>query len=182
LSGHDLVVGGSGMLAGLSVVLARAGRTVSVLARGRERLEALAGRAAGLTPIWCDYTDVAALDAALEGAAHASGPIDRAVCWMHETAPDGPIQVARHVRSVFCHVLGSASGDPAAPNVIEDWRARFSAFPSLDYRIAVLGFRHEGGRSRWLTDAEISVGVGAVLDGGLSFGVVGTVEPWSASP
>jgi len=182
LSGHDLVVGGSGMLAGLCAALAKSERRVSVLARGRERLEALASRAKTINPVVCDYTAPAALDVALKEAARAYGPIERAVCWMHETAPDGPVQVAAYVGQVFCHVLGSAAADPSEPSVLHDWRERFSAFPALDYRIAVLGFARSARGSRWLTDTEICVGVGAVLDGGLSYGVVGTVEPWSARP
>ena len=40
---HALVVGGTGMLRGVSLYLAEKGHVVSVVARSRERLESLAG-------------------------------------------------------------------------------------------------------------------------------------------
>ena len=67
--------------------------------------------------------------------------------------------------SVYCHVLGSAAANPAAPEILASWRGQFSKFPNLDYRIAVLGFMRDGpsGSSRWLTDEEICQGVARAL-------------------
>ena len=47
---------------------------------------------------------------------------------------------------------------------------------------AILGFVVEGGRSRWLTDAEIAAGVLAAIDGDEDPSVVGTVRPWTMRP
>jgi hypothetical protein len=49
-------------------------------------------------------------------------------------------------------------------------------------RLAVLGFVVENGQSRWLTDAEISDGVGRALESDDPVTIVGTVTPWSARP
>jgi NAD(P)-dependent dehydrogenase (short-subunit alcohol dehydrogenase family) len=183
MSNHDLVIGGSGMLAGLCEALAGEGRRVSVLARGRAALDRVAARNPGIMPISADYTDTAALDTALQAAAGAAGPIDRAICWIHSTAPEAPLIVARHVQQVYCHVLGSAATDPAAPHRLDRWRARFAALPHLDYRIVVLGFVLDaGGGSRWLTNDEISAGVKRAFDSDAPLSVVGRVEPWSARP
>jgi NAD(P)-dependent dehydrogenase (short-subunit alcohol dehydrogenase family) len=182
--GHDLVVGGSGMLSTLCLELARQGRKVSVLARDAIRLQRLCERAPGILPVSADYTDSAALDQALRSAIRRAGAIERAVCWIHETAPEAPLAIASHVENVYCHVLGSAAANPAAPEILIRWQKRFSKRPNLDYRIAVLGFMRERptGTSRWLTDAEICRGVGRALDEGGPVSIVGIVEPWSQRP
>lgn len=173
------------MLALLCETLAQEGRTVSVVARGRERLDRLASRApAGLIrPLPVDYRSLDCLEQNLLSATRDAGPIDRAVCWMHSNAPEGPLLVARHVQARFCHVLASASEDSARPDLLAHWRERFAgARPDLEYRAIVLGFVHEGDRSRWLSDAEISSGVKYALERGSSLSIVGSVTPWSARP
>jgi len=182
--GHDLVVGGSGMLAALCVELARFGRQVSVLARDIGRLRRLSDLAPGIHPISADYTDADALAGALRSAVRVAGPIERSVCWVHETAPQAPLAIAAHVEKVYCHVLGSAAANPAAPQILASWHEQFSKLPNLDYRIAVLGFMRDGpaGSSRWLTDEEICRGVARALTTGGPVSFVGVVEPWAARP
>jgi hypothetical protein len=111
------------------------------------------------------------------------GPIERAVCWFHTTAPEIPLAVARHVEEIYCHVLGSAAADPSSPTVLDRWRASFTVLPRLDYRIVVLGFVIEPtGRSRWLTRDEISAGAAKALAGAEPLSIIGAVTPWSARP
>jgi hypothetical protein len=184
-AGHDLVVGGTGMLAGLCASLVAAGRTVSVIGRDGARLDALAATA-GIRPLAVDYRDRDALLPALTAATEASGPIERAICWIHHgTAPDAAVQIARQTGRLFCHILGSAAGDPARPQLVAGWRNRvLQARPGLTYRTVILGFVPGGaGRaSRWLSHDEIGNGVLAALQAGAPVSVVGTVEPWSARP
>lgn len=184
-AGHDLVVGGTGMLAGLCASLAAAGRTVSVIGRNSVRLDALAATA-GVRPLAVDYRDGDALLPALAAAAEACGPIERAICWIHHgTAPDAAAQIARQTGRLFCHILGSAAGDPARPQLVAFWRnSVLQARPGLSYRTVILGFVPGGaGRaSRWLSHDEISTGVLAALQAGAPVAVVGSVEPWSARP
>ena len=183
MSGHDLVVGGSGMLSGLVTMLAGRGRRVSVIARDPRRLARLAETADGITPLALDYRDADALEAALLRARRDNGAIERAVCWFHTAAPKIPLAVARHVEQVYCHVLGSAVADPSTPTALDRWRASFAIFPRLDYRIVVLGFIvAPGGRSRWLTDEEICAGAADALAKVRPLTTVGTVTPWSARP
>ena len=172
------------MLSQLCVELARAGREVSVLARDAGRLRKLGELAPGIHPIPADYTDAEALERALSAAVRRAGAIERAVCWIHDTAPATPLAIAAHVGSVYCHVLGSAAANPAAPEILARWRAQFAALPGLDYRIAVLGFMRDRptSASRWLTDTEICQGVGRALAMGGPVSIVGAVEPWSARP
>ncbi len=172
------------MLSALCLELARQGRNVSVLARDAARLRRLSELAPGILPISADYTDGEALERALRSAVRRVGPIERAVCWIHETAPEAPLAIASRVERVYCHVLGSAAANPANPEILARWRERFSKRRNLDYRIAVLGFMRDDptGPSRWLTDAEISQGVGRALFRGGPVSIVGVVEPWSQRP
>ncbi|MBI1775377.1 MAG: short-chain dehydrogenase [Proteobacteria bacterium] len=181
-TGHDLVVGGSGMLAGLCEALAREDRIVSVIGRDQGRLQRLVQRHPNIRPLSVDYRDAEALERSLVAAETASGPIERAVCWIHTVAPDAPVIVGRRTKRALWHVLGSAAADPAEPGRLDRWRQRFSALSPLDYRIIVLGFVSGAEGSRWLTDAEISAGVKHALDTEAPLSIVGTVEPWSARP
>jgi uncharacterized protein YbjT (DUF2867 family) len=177
---HDLVIGGSGMLAGLVRHLAKTGRHVSVIARGHDRLQRLA--APNIHPLPLDYRDPGALDEGLARCAREIGPIARCVAWMHDDDLDRALRIARGVSGVYCQVLGSASADPAQPDILERWQSAFAPLAAPALRLAVLGFVAEGGASRWLTNTEISTGVGLALENSQPVTIVGTVTPWSARP
>jgi hypothetical protein len=183
---HMLVVGGSGMLAGLCLRLAGEGRKVSVIARNRDRLQSLVERAppGGIRPVAVDYCDAQAFQQALDRlAGDHDGQPTQAIGWIHdEVAPDASLQIADHVE-IFWHVLGSAAADPSEPRLLADWRGRISRYrPALDYRQIVLGFVMEAQRSRWLTDAEICNGVYDAIRNAQSASIVGTIAPWSRRP
>lgn len=177
---HDLVIGGSGMLAGLVRQLAAGGRQVTVIARGRERLQRLA--APNVHPLALDYRDLPALDAGLEQCAVEIGPIARCVAWMHDDDLDRVLRIAAHVRDVYCQVLGSASADPSRPDLLAPWQTAFATLRKPVLRLAVLGFVVEGEAARWLSNTEISAGVGRALESDQPITIVGTVRPWSRRP
>lgn len=179
-SGHDLVIGGSGMLAGLVRRLAARGREVTVIARGPARLQRLA--APNIHPLPLDYRDRLALEDGVARCTAETGPIARCVAWMHDDDLDRALWIADHVREIHCQVLGSASADPSHPDRLARWQTAFTARTAPVLRLAVLGFAVEAGVSRWLTDAEISDGVGLALDGEQAVTIVGTVAPWSMRP
>jgi hypothetical protein len=181
-----LVVGGSGMLAGLCLRLAGEGRKVCVIARNRDRLQSLVEKVppGDILPVAVDYRDAGALERALDrliGDGH--GQPTQAIAWIHdEVAPDAPLQIADRVE-IFWHVLGSAVADPSEPDLLADWRGRIGRHrPALDYRQIVLGFVVEAQRSRWLTDTEICNGVYDAIRNGQSANIVGTIAPWSRRP
>ena len=163
------------MLAGVARELAARGAATSVVARRANRAPE------GTRGVAADYRDTDAFVRAVRDA----GPFDLAVVWIHSTAPDAPLALARALleggRSVrYVHVLGSAAADPSAPD--PGRRAAFDALPGLSYEEVILGFVHHGGGSRWLRDAEIAAGVLAAIDAPRPRSVVGTVTPWSARP
>lgn len=178
MTGHALVVGGTGMLQGVSLHLTGAYETVTVIARSERRLRALEVVAPGVIHgCAVDYRDTDALRDAIRGRR----PLDLAVCWIHSVAPDAPFVVAEAgAPRDYVHVLGSAAADPARPD--DSRSARFAAFPDLVYREVILGFVRNGDVSRWLTNAEISDGVITAIESNEIRSVVGTVEPWSARP
>lgn len=178
---HDLVIGGSGMLAGLVEKMADGTRTISVIARSPRRLQQLASRAQGVQPLPCDYENTAALHQTIADATAQNGPIERAVCWIHSTAPDAMPIVAPFVSGSLVHLFGSAAADPSNPALLEGWQQKFEGMP-LNYKQVVLGFVREGSASRWLTNDEICAGVEKALNSNDKLTIVGTVTPWDARP
>jgi len=174
--GHALVVGGSGMLAGLCRTLCGQADRVSVLARNERRIRAVAP---GIEPIACDYNDGTALAEILMQIE----PPDLVVAWIHGRAPGARRALAQSVAAEgrFVQVLGSAHGDPSHPERLAEMAHAADGLP-IDYSAIVLGFVMEGGRSRWLSNDEISNGVFAALESGAALSIIGTVEPWSARP
>lgn len=176
---HALVVGGTGMLRGVVLALAREG-PVSVVARTRRDLEALAREAPSVVPVPVDYGSRTDLEEVLAGATAARGPFSLAVAWTHSEAPGAAEAAARFVRGRFFRVLGSAAADPSRPD--HGRRARFEAIPGVAYHEVTLGLVREGGRSRWLADGEIAAGVLEAVAAGRPRAVVGAVGPWGERP
>ena len=180
---HALVVGGTGMLRGVVRWLAEEGWTVSVVARGRQRLVALEEEACPLAgsvrPIRVDYRNDKALRTALESANERFGPMELAVCWIHSTAPRAlgiiaAVLANQPTRPRLFGVWGSVSTDPSVPDP-DDARLS-SASTGLAYRRVILGFEADGCGSRWLTDSEIASGVIDAITGDAPSTVVGTVR------
>ena len=164
------------MLAGLCRSLLENGVQVAVLARDERRIRSISP---AVEPIVCNYNDGAALAAALS----ARVPFDLVVAWIHGRAPQARRALAEHVRpgGRFIQVLGSAHGDPSHPERLAETARAAEGLP-ITYQAAVLGFAIESGRSRWLTNDEISAGVFAAVHSRAPVSIVGTVEPWSARP
>lgn len=183
---HALVVGGTGMLWGVSLELARRGYSTSVIARSKPGLQKLARAACAaggfINPIAVDVYDEPLLTQKLLEAIARYGPILLAIDW---ASPNDSLAIAKRVGSAwqpceFFHVLGSSAADPSRPD--PERRARFEALPNLRYHEVILGFVIEASGSRWLTHEEICQGILQAIDRDASRFIVGTVEPWSARP
>ena len=175
---HVLVVGGTGMLAGLTEALAGDGGRLSLLSRHASRF-----RGASVTAFDVDYYDVAAFVAALDEA----GPADLAVAWFHTVTIPAARKLAERVGSAgrpgrLFQVLGSATADPAHPERLATAAEVSAGLPHCRLRQVVLGFQIEAGHSRWLNDAEISEGVLGAVRADRPYCAVGCVDPWSARP
>jgi hypothetical protein len=173
MSGHVLVVGGTGMLSGLVEALAGDGGRLSLLSRHASQLPG---------GVDCDYHDEAAFSRALDVAMERNGPVELAIAWFHTLKIAAPRLLAQRVSGRLFQVLGSATADPAHPHRLATAAAVAEGLPDCQLRQVVLGFRVVDGASRWLTNAEISGGVLEAVRSDRLLSVVGQVEPWAARP
>ena len=154
--GHAVVVGGTGMLASATRVLATRGHAVTSVARRAADL------GPGVEPVALDYRDSHRLADALARARESRGPIELAVCWIHTDARDAPRLVAEALApgARLVQVFGTSV-------------RQLDCVPlHVAYRQVLLGAR-EG---RWLTHNEISAGVLSAIDRDHPVAVVGDRE------
>ena len=183
---HALVIGGSGMLREASIDLAQRFDAVSVVGRSKSRLESLKNSCARIHPLAVDYTDQEKLCAEIDRAVREHGPVSLAVFWVHDTAPEVPVEVSRILsRSAkgvvdIYHVLGSAAASPE--NDATELLALFRGISKIAYHQIILGFVVEDGSARWLTNREISAGVTRALLQQDPRSIVGSVRPWQLRP
>lgn len=111
---HTLVVGGTGMLAGVTRWLAEQGHIVSVVSRRAKTFGHVSYRKS-LNAIAVDYRDAAPLRHRIAEAIAAYGPIELAVFWIHTDAQEafGIIadEISNHANVLWrlFHVRGSAA-------------------------------------------------------------------------
>jgi len=154
--GHALVVGGTGMLVGLTRALADRGHAVTSIARRPASL------GPGVDSLLLDYRDSENLAAALREAAAERGPIGLAVCWLHTDAPEAPAIVA-----------GVLAPGARLVQVFGTQRWPLGEVPlHIAYREVLLG--SIGGR--WLSHEEISAGVLNAVDADLPVWIAGERE------
>lgn len=161
------------MLSGLVEALAGDGGRLSLLSRHASQ------HPGGFD---CDYHDETGFRAALEAAVLRHGPIDLAVAWFHTLKIAAPRVLAERVRGRMFQVLGSATADPAHPRRLATAATVADGLEHCRLRQVVLGFRVIDGRSRWLTNDEISAGVLDAVRNDRPLSVIGQVEPWAARP
>lgn len=183
--GHNLIIGGTGMLKNSSIWLGSQGNFLTVVGRDKLKLDAVKDTVGGLDDvslISLDYHDVNRLTNALLEDIKQHGAINRAVVWMSANASDSLQAVVDCLSSTaknrwaLYHVLGSAASRPTA-----DRQPRLGS--NCDYYQVILGFKQESGLSRWLTHREISDGViDALKKGEKQRTIIGLVEPWDERP
>jgi len=94
---HALVVGGSGMLAGLCQCLAEDGWQVSVIGRDSAKLSRATDINQRLHPLSVDYEQIGAFQTSLSAITDATGPITLAICWIRSWAAHSLITTAAAV-------------------------------------------------------------------------------------
>ncbi|MER5776801.1 hypothetical protein ABT144_21380 [Streptomyces sp. NPDC002039] len=180
-----LVVGGTGMLAGVVSALLREGLTTVVVSRRPPGPTAFGSHSLAdglLVQVNADYTEPIQFAAALRAAAARTGPFQQAILWIHaEGRPHAYAAVADTLATnpLVVEVLGSRAAAPATPAPRPP-----KALSRTRHRSVILGFTGPGSDTRWLAHEEISEGVLAALrspqDSGLH--VVGRVRPWEDRP
>ncbi|MFC7392257.1 short-chain dehydrogenase [Scopulibacillus cellulosilyticus] len=183
--GHDLIVGGTGMLKQVSVWLASQGRKVTIIGRNQEKFKKIQNSAANPENLYflnVDYYDINPFTDHLIKTIKKHGPFDRAVVWMRSSAKESLQKLVdilssttEHQWSLF-HVLGSSASRPLSNRQPE-------CPVNVDYHQVILGFEiQNNGESRWLTHDEISNGVIHAMKNKDRTSIIGQVEPWSMRP
>lgn len=169
-----LVVGGTGMLRhGVHDLLAE-GATVVLVARRPERV----GEHPRLVPVRADWNDPDDFATSLQGALGSVRPAE-AVLWVHSQFGEkvhAALDPLLDPNAVVVHLWGSAVSDPRQVPVPPEYA------PPRSYRQVVLGYTGAAGRTRWLTNREISDGALRALRDPSSQQIVGRVEPWEHHP
>ncbi|MDQ0158312.1 hypothetical protein J2S77_000262 [Alkalibacillus salilacus] len=179
---HALVVGGTGMLADLTIWLVKNGYHVSVIARDNSKMENLMKRTGkhNITPVLVDYREDKDLRYKLKEVYQINGKIDLIVAWVHSNAESVLEIIADELTNTIYywdlfHVLGSSTD-------LEDLKKTINIHENCIYHTIQLGFILEENHSRWLTNKEISEGVIEAIKNNKSNHVVGVIEPWECRP
>jgi hypothetical protein len=168
--GDVLIVGGTGMLAGLTRRVATHSRSLTLVARRPEPL----ATELGARPVSLDWTDALGAQRALEALRNT---FDLVISWLHDDAvflARACENAARSLgRSVRVH--GSLSIDLTVRE-----RRDPDPRPGITRQTVILGWfadpSAEDGQ-RWLTDAEICEGVWqAVDDSSMPLNVIGSMD------
>ncbi|MBD3332199.1 hypothetical protein GF356_05070 [candidate division GN15 bacterium] len=191
---HSLIVGGTGMLAGVAVGLARQKHTVTVVARDSdglislgERVQAVGGK---FNAVHHDYRDAAQMIEKLDTTTAIHGPYDNAISNIHDTpAPQATGQLAEFLDTIqhtcqYWDILGSSAADPSLSEERRSFRSRrfASRLDHVIYHEIILGWKMADHGPRWLTHDEIAHGVLKAMANGAQSTFVGTVTPWSDRP
>ncbi|WP_245308243.1 short-chain dehydrogenase [Halalkalibacter urbisdiaboli] len=176
---HALVVGGTGMLADVSIWLVNNGYKVSVIGRRKERMMQLISRGTGkLRPLVVDYNDKEKLKEELDDTVNNNGRFSLVVAWIH---PE--VSALNSLLHLLCceknwtliHVLSSQVNMEIIQNSI--------LLPGdCYYQQVQLGFKIENQTSRWLTHQEIVAGVIQSIYSSQKKSIVGTISPEEFRP
>ncbi|WP_071458859.1 short-chain dehydrogenase [Bacillus massilinigeriensis] len=180
---HAFVIGGTGMLADVSLWLVESGYKVSVLARNSEKMQRLIDAAPNkdnVIPVLVDYENDRELRESLESLMTEHGSVDLVVAWVHAVAPQALPSVIDVVKKAgskldLYHVLGSSQN-------LSKVRQSLHLNENCRYHQIQLGFILEGNRSRWLTNEEIAAGVIQGVLEKKKIHVVGQLEPKERMP
>ncbi|WP_010531512.1 hypothetical protein [Lentibacillus jeotgali] len=178
-----LVIGGSGMLRGVSRWLNEIGYSVYIIGRDRQKLQDVqleCKHPESSCGISVDYRDSEQLKQQVNRILAADGLPDIIVSWIHSTAPNALSDILDVIQDYHTdnswrlfHIQSSAGF----------WIKENTPVPELClYKRVYLGFTQENNQSRWLTHGEISDGVIQAIESDKDESVVGTIEPWDQRP
>lgn len=184
---HIVVIGGTGMLFGVSRQLAADCRTLTSVARTDHSLRALD---TAITPSGCTHRMLTAdwihaddFISSVANSVRESGPADLVLAWLHDDSLGPRLATAlapATTRCAFFQIRGSAARDPTqrTETVLRDWQCP----PTMDYYQVILGFHADAAGSRWMRDDEICAGVLDAIAHPRTATIVGTITPWAARP
>lgn len=167
---HLLTIGCTGMLEEASLQLAEQFEVVSVVGRNQDKLKSIKQKKRNVETICFDYFESGFIEN-LEKQAQEYGSFSCVVAWIRSKRAHLHSSIRTLCKGNYHMVLGSSHYRPGS----EDGELE------LDCNRVILGFKVENGKSRWLTDREISQGVIESVISGVDI-QVGQIEPWSLRP
>lgn len=173
---HVLVIGGTGMLAGVCINLAREDYSVSVIGRTLSKFNRLQVESPpnSIFPLITDCNTDDIFEE-INKAIRERGPFDLIVSWTPNYSVLERICEMNHDANPFrlFHVKGSR-------RYFEDEPIQISS--QCNYRKVFLGFVMEDSGSRWLTHDEIVHGVIKQIANDDKEGVIGQMHPYELRP
>ncbi len=175
-NGHALVIGGTGMLAGVCIQLGREGYAVSVIGRTVSKFKRLQVESPpnSIFPLITDYDTENVFDE-VNNAMRERGPFDLIISWTpNYSVLEGICQMNHAAKSFrLFHVKGSRRYFEDEPIQI---------LSKCNYRKVFLGFVMEDSGSRWLTHDEIANGVIQQIATDKIEGIIGQIHPYEVRP
>lgn len=173
---HALVIGGTGVLAGVCLQLAREDYSVTVIGRTLSKFKRLQIESPpnSIFPLMTDY-DTDDVYGEINKAIRGRGPFDLIISWTPNYSFLERICEMNPGEEPFrlFHVKGSRRYFEDEPIQI----------PGLcKYRKVFLGFVMEDSGSRWLTHEEIACGVIKQIKSDEEVGIIGQIHPYEARP
>ncbi|WP_214797910.1 MULTISPECIES: short-chain dehydrogenase [unclassified Exiguobacterium] len=164
---HILLVGGTGMLAGLTSYLA-IDHHVTVVGRDKEKMANVVQRNPDTChPLIVDYREEEALSSALQRAVRQNGPFDQVIAWVHRGSGSAIQLILDHSETAeVIHILGSRANP-------EYEKKCLCLNEQQPYRQVQLGAKHDGGNFRWLTHEEIVHGVIDAIEHSSDYQLIG---------
>ena len=176
LNNHALIIGGTGMLAGVCLHLAHEGYSVSVIGRTLSKYKRLKVESPSnsIFPLLVDY-DTDNVYEEINNAILERGSFDLIISWTPNYSVLERICAMNDGDKPFrlVHVKGSGRYFEDEPILIPT---------QCNYQKVFLGFVMENSGSRWLTHSEIANGVIKQIETGEKMGIIGQIDPYEARP
>ena len=176
---HALIIGGTGMLKGVSLWFMDRGYKVSVIGRSERKHLDLVQKAANpslINRLMLDYNDHPLLEKGIREAIEKYGPIATVVSW---TPSLSSLEIVNKVVSEqnsewkLYQIKGSR-------RFFEEDRLTIS--DTCKHRRIYLGFVREDHQSRWLSNTEIAEGVITSIEEDRTESIIGRLHPYEERP
>jgi glucuronate isomerase len=172
-----LVVGGSGMLTDLSIMLAESGYLVYVVGRSSEKMNNLLRKSndnKNLIPVLIDYSDEQNLSKKIYEIILENNTIQLTVAWVHSYAEHAIQSIINQISATsgssrFVHVLGSRSN-------LEKIKSALVIPNHCFYSQVKLGYVKQDNEQRWLTHEEICKGILEAINSKKNIHIVGMLN------
>ncbi|MCT4784794.1 hypothetical protein ACFQO8_06795 [Exiguobacterium aestuarii] len=164
---HILIVGGTGMLAGVTSCLASE-HLVTVIGRDQEKMaKVVRQNPETCHPLVVDYRNEEDLSKGLQESIKRHGPFKQVIAWVHKDSGKAMQLILNHsLHADVLHILGSQTNP-------EHEKKALNISEHQTYRQVQLGAKQDGDNFRWLTHDEIVHGVIDAIEHSFDYQLLG---------